>query len=345
MKKIKLLQEPGFLWDLYYIFYLKFNYVYLSKFVFERENEKSVNDHSEILTRFCEFSDDLFVFFHIFSDDNSTFIYNYYLKRYEKDFLKYYNLNFMQQELSDSDQVVKNMILFCFNELDDNELEKCLNSKELLFGHIKMSSYSTEEKLKLYEFFINLPYYIHLFQRTLVDQCLCLSSYYKEHYKEIINAYDLEILYKLNGRFGKNIVDNDEKTRVEEYVSYCIIDRLHFEIFSNSKNYLYMLGSDYEHESNDNKEINSKSLLEKTCYALCEKSRINILYLLLERKEMTCKDVTENFDFSSSTAYHHLSLMEEMGLIITRREGRTVFYRVNKRRFNDMSEYLKQFIY
>ena len=66
--------------------------------------------------------------------------------------------------------------------------------------------------------------------------------------------------------------------------------------------------------------------------------------ILLERKEMTCKDVTENFDFSSSTAYHHLSLMVEMGLLITRREGKTVYYSVNKQRFNDIITYLKQFI-
>lgn len=341
MKKITLLQEPGFLWDLYYIFYLKFNQEDLFKLTSANEKNKMLSQHyAEIFNRFCDFSDDLFVFFHTVWHHDSTFIYTYYLKRYEQFFLKQYNVEFLQQEFADSHQVVRNMISFYFCEIKKDDLENYINSKEALFDYIKMSNYSMEEKIKLYEFFINPLYYINLFQRTLIDKCSELSGYYKEHYKKIINTYDLSSLYKLSDRY---MIDKDGKGMTEGYVSYCMLDRVRLDVISNAETYLYLLGIDYESMLNDDKTVVEESVLENFCYALCEKNRINILSLLLERGELTCKDLERFFDFSGSTAYHHLSIMTRLGILSTRSKGKTMFYSINKRMFNDVITRLKQF--
>ena len=63
--------------------------------------------------------------------------------------------------------------------------------------------------------------------------------------------------------------------------------------------------------------------------ALCEESRIKILNFLLEREEVTCKDLEKEFSFSGSTAYHHINIMAKSGLVKTRNEGKTILYSIN----------------
>ena len=63
--------------------------------------------------------------------------------------------------------------------------------------------------------------------------------------------------------------------------------------------------------------------------ALCEESRIKILKFLLEREEVTCKDLEKEFSFSGSTAYHHINIMAKSGLVKTRNESKTILYSIN----------------
>ena len=60
--------------------------------------------------------------------------------------------------------------------------------------------------------------------------------------------------------------------------------------------------------------------LEDMCGALSETSRIQILKLLLEREELTCKDLEKIFNFSGSTAYHHITLLSKSGAVKIRTE-------------------------
>jgi len=79
------------------------------------------------------------------------------------------------------------------------------------------------------------------------------------------------------------------------------------------------------------------------CSALGETSRVEILNLLLEQKEVTCKDLEKFFKFSGSTAYHHISLLTKVGAVKVRNEGKTIYYSLNKKYFNMLREQLKVF--
>ena len=81
----------------------------------------------------------------------------------------------------------------------------------------------------------------------------------------------------------------------------------------------------------------------KECGVLSETSRIEILKLLLERKEVTCKDLERIFNFSGSTAYHHLSLLTKIGAINVRNEKKIIYYSLNKKYFDNMISQLKVF--
>ena len=77
--------------------------------------------------------------------------------------------------------------------------------------------------------------------------------------------------------------------------------------------------------------------------ALSEKSRIEILDLIQEKKEATIKDIEQELDFTGTNAYYHLSLMIKSNLIKTRNKGRTVLYSINRKCFSAVRALLKKY--
>ncbi len=343
LKKFLMHQESGFLWDLYFIFYLRFNYQVLSeKASSYKKTAECTELYREIQLRFGNLPEELYVFFHTIEIGEQTFFDSCCLKSLETDFVNKYNIDYLQQELADHNCVVGKMIAFYFDAMEDQQLAECLNSKDVLFDHIKASNYSIEEKLKLYEFFMNPAPYIMLLQRTLSEKQSLLSDYYKAHYKDIIDAYDPIALNALNEKMKNNGHGKFEQEKTE-YVSYCLLDRFHFRLISNQDAYLYVLGTQYE--SVTKKPAHQTELpLEAFGHALCEKNRVDILNLLREQKEVTCKDLERFFDFSGSTAYHHLSLMSKAGLLKVNSKGKTIYYSIDKHFMKDVIELLKKYI-
>ena len=340
MNKVVLLQEPSFLCDLYYVFYLRYNFKAIFKEPFSDEKTEAFAAICEnTLQRFGDFPSELEVFFKSFEGIERTFISNMYLKRFEKNFAEEYNIDYLQQELADHNEVIKRMLSFYLGEIGADEAEKCLHSKEKLFDNIKTSGLSKEEKSNLYEFFMSPIQYILILQRTLIEKRAILADFYRENYKKIINAYDQAAIAELNNKMN---ISNDAND-LEGYVSYCLIDSFHFDLAVNSKDYLYILGNEYEYSL---KKGNKTAPLDivNFCYALGEKNRIDILRLLKEREEVTCKDLERHFRFSGSTAYHHISILSRVGIVKTRSQGKTIFYSVNKDHMRQMLSGFNEFI-
>lgn len=65
--------------------------------------------------------------------------------------------------------------------------------------------------------------------------------------------------------------------------------------------------------------------LGKVFKALGDQKRLSIL-MLLNHREMCVCEVMAALDMTQPTASHHLSILEEAGLIRDRREGRWIFY-------------------
>lgn len=62
--------------------------------------------------------------------------------------------------------------------------------------------------------------------------------------------------------------------------------------------------------------------------ALGEPTRQKILLLFEPGEELSIKDITGCFKLSRTTVVHHLSCLEEAGLLEMRREGRLTLFRV-----------------
>ena len=67
--------------------------------------------------------------------------------------------------------------------------------------------------------------------------------------------------------------------------------------------------------------------LSKFFFALSTEIRRDILYLLKVR-ECSVSEIVSHFELSQPTMSHHLSILKEANLVVNRRVGQRVFYRL-----------------
>ncbi len=82
------------------------------------------------------------------------------------------------------------------------------------------------------------------------------------------------------------------------------------------------------HEITDENAVKMQSRLFK---ALADKTRLKIL-MLLDIREMCVCEIMVTLDLTQPTASHHLGILETVGLVKNRREGKWVFYSLKNKR-------------
>lgn len=331
MNRIQLLKEPGYIYDLNFIFCLKFNtQLYIDPLPNDNMKEENVKHFKDILNRFDDIPNDLYIFFHAI-ETGRAFLPSFYFNPYKNQFATTYNFKYLQEELSNHNKLIRNLIKFYFHDFDNDAVEQCASSLNQVFSAIKNSDYSEEEKNKLYEFFIDPSRYIQLLQYELMQKEFMLSEYYKDNYQKIIDLYNqttCELLCEqLSGIKDLTFLENEPNV----YVSYCLLNKFCINHFPIVEGFLSLLGSQYVNMISFVKDQNKEPDLCGLGTALCEESRIKILKFLLEREEITCKDLEKEFSFSGSTAYHHITIMTKAGLVKTRNDGKTILYSLNEK--------------
>ena len=75
--------------------------------------------------------------------------------------------------------------------------------------------------------------------------------------------------------------------------------------------------------------------------AASEPVRLEILRIVAAHGELRAKDILPAFDITQPTLSHHMSVLEEVGLVSARREGRSVYYSINKKTFFAINEFFQ----
>ena len=65
------------------------------------------------------------------------------------------------------------------------------------------------------------------------------------------------------------------------------------------------------------------------CKALADETRQRILEMLLG-EEMSVSDITDAFSMAQPSISHHLSVLKRFGLVTSRKEGKHVYYAINR---------------
>jgi len=69
--------------------------------------------------------------------------------------------------------------------------------------------------------------------------------------------------------------------------------------------------------------------------ALADKTRLKIL-MLLDIREMCVCEIMVALDLTQPTASHHLGILEAVGLVRDRREGKWIFYSLKNKRIMEL---------
>lgn len=80
----------------------------------------------------------------------------------------------------------------------------------------------------------------------------------------------------------------------------------------------------------------------KIFQALADPSR-RAIYESLMGGEAAVKDLTARFDISQPAISQHLAILKDAGLVISRREGRCVYYRVAPRGMQPLIDWLAHY--
>ncbi len=65
------------------------------------------------------------------------------------------------------------------------------------------------------------------------------------------------------------------------------------------------------------------------CRTLGDDTRQKILVMLLEQ-EMCVSDIVDAFQMSQPTISHHLGILKQFNLVTSRKEGKQVYYAINR---------------
>ena len=345
MNKIQLLKEPGYIYDLNFIFCLKFNtQLYIDTLPNDNKKEENVKYFKEILNRFDDIPNDLYIFFHALNSGRA-FLPSCYFDSKKSKFTTTYNFKYLQTELSDQNKLIRKLIKFYFYEFDDSTVERCATSLNEICYYIKNSDYSDEEKTKLYEFFLDPTTYVQTLQYELIAKDFMLSEYYKDNYQKIIEIYN-KTTYELLCDQMKGLQDLSFLKESEQilYTSFCLLNKFCINFYLLDNGCISLFGYDYINMLSFVKDQSKEPDLCSLGTALCEESRIKILKFLLEREEVTCKDLEKEFSFSGSTAYHHINIMTKSGLIKTRNEGKTILYSLNEKYISNIISVFNKFL-
>jgi len=64
--------------------------------------------------------------------------------------------------------------------------------------------------------------------------------------------------------------------------------------------------------------------------ALTDTTRLSIIALFYENKELCVTAIADHFELSRPTISHHLNLMKRAKLLKTRKEGKEIYYSFNR---------------
>jgi DNA-binding transcriptional ArsR family regulator len=341
MPDLKLIKNPGYVYDLMFVFYYKFNADLIpEKFYINGEN---MSWFSEEMKAFEPIPDDLYIFFRL-SPTKRCFLSINYFDNYSNLFKTEYDLAFLQKELSDHDLFIKNVIRHYFDDLNGEQVNECLTSNKYVFDQIKKSDYDDKLKSKLYEFFVDPESYIRLLQYELMAKDILLSSYYEKNYSKILDAYN-ELNYEsLRERVAPILSGSGYETNSANIsLSFCLLNKYLLRFNSYADGPIYLFGVDYLASI----ERSTKNLIdpdpEQFGAALADSSRVKMLEIILQKGKCTRKDLEAALGIPASTAYHHASTLEKCGLVRATISKKTQLYSINKKYFSAIIDYLKKF--
>lgn len=344
MKTIRFIKDPGYTYDLFFLFILYFNTDYcLTHLVNYNQSAEDTAFFTQVLRDYEEIPDDFLLFFFL-KDNGKCFMTDCYFDPYSEDFTTTYSLSRVQMALTVHEQVKANLIRYYFTETDESAVEECRNSIAAVGQLIKDSSYSDSVKSALYAFFINPLPVLQKLSLQLMTMEISLAKQYSEKNKKLSlleQQFDLETVseqLKLCRNESCHLDDFDSI-----YVSACFINKNCIKTIYLADKAVLLLGLDYKASLEYCISAVKIPRLDVLGNVIADAKRLEILDLIDCKSEVTIWDVERELGITGTDACQHLTAMLRANMLKTRNQGRTVLYRINKGYFSAVCTMLNQY--
>ncbi len=233
MKTIKFIREPGYIYDLFFLFTLYFNKDYcITNFINRNRSGEDVEHYNKLLSTLPPIPSELLPFFYI-TESGKNFISQYYYDTYKEQFVDNYDFDFIRDLLTDQDKVTDNIISFFFKDLPEEEISECKTSINAVDKLLKRCKHSADLKCSLYSFFISPDSTIQKLSYELAAKEAILEQQYEKSYEllsDFQNEFDFDAFSAdlQNCQNQKSYIDSFDNI----YVSVCINHKNHVRIFS-----------------------------------------------------------------------------------------------------------------
>lgn len=345
MRELKIVREPGFIYDLIYIFVLRFNKEYcLSNHINYQKANEDTEFFAKIYNEYKDISKELLPFFYLKNEDTCLITEQYFAK-YLEEFEFGYNFTKLYNELSNVEKLKINVIKYYF---PDFSLELCNENKSivtLLNQSIKISNYNDSLKSALYSFFIDPDSVV----KILLDELLNIQSLLRQKYKSFGDAIfefqsNFDFQYLVNHLRNNKSRSLDIETFNEVLLCPCMICKNTVKCVCDGNLLLLIFGFDYKAQLEYILSQEYIPDLDTFGNAIAEKNRVDILDLMVRIGEITIKDLEQELNLTGTNAYYHISLMIKANIVKARNKGRVVYYSINKEYFTSVLKFLQRYI-
>ncbi len=338
--EIRYVQAPGFLYDLFYIFVCRFN----EEMIIEAESSVSSAEEAalhvrSVIDKFSPIPDDLHLFFRL-KKHGRAFMSQCYFAGFDGP-REQLSVGEILNRLGSRVEFIDKLVRFYFPEYDaHNEVKDLLRAVSPL---IDASDYDERTKRELYSFLVDPDGKINTLVCELKDKEKLLGDHYKEEYQKIVEAQSIT---GDPDDFFKKICERVDGLGTAPapavvYRSVCLLNRHMLYAFGEDTLDVVIMGYLYDFDtSKDNCEQTPS--LSDFGEILSEPNRLSIIELIKDRGEVTAKDLEKNLDFTGSTAYYHVTMMLKAKMLKTRISGRTVYYSLNSRYFDEVIGQIKR---
>ena len=330
--KLTYVRDPGYVMDLFYVFFLHYNSdECLDLMINPEKKQDDTLFMREIAARFGNCPEELLPFFH-YKDNSFCFLMRYFYGEVS-DEVKNANVDEVLETL---EQGPLTSALFAFYFPDETPEGKSLEDIAVL---IRSSSYPETLRYRLLNLFVE-PEGLH---RLLIEELRAkesiLRKYYAERKSELLRAQG-----RVTEAEIRRICSSQERsvdlTSVEELpYTLCLLSKNMIQIAGG----LLTLGCDFIAAFDAHEKLSRLPDLVRMGKVFSEENRRKILNMIIEAGELCTTEISSQLSSSVTVVYYHLEMMASEGLLASRTEGRTIYYRVDPGYFYRSSELMLQY--
>lgn len=332
MRNIKFVKEPGYTYDLIWVYLMYFNKdLFLKLCPGYNKSEENIEYFQKVLEDFAPISNDLGVFFYM-PKNAKAFMMQWYWGAYKKHLVHDEGcmLDILLRGLKNYDFIISGVLKFYFKDITEEMLQECRHSLKLINKLIQESDYSSELKSALYAFFIDPIPSIQKLAEELEVKIPLIQENYEKCYEKMIALQNELSFERLASDMKNGIVSLDIELFDEVFVTVGCLARQEFNFPEHDGMITLHMSLDYE-EFSEWRFYGKRSVrLEAFGTALSEKNRIDILELMLQRGEVTQREIEKELNMTPANSYYHIGLMTRANVINRRNQGRTILYSINK---------------